>query len=98
MKITFKDGKVVEIAKSVTISNVKVDDKHVPMVNIVFAEDAVFDDISTIFAQADLSEITVEAETGITRVLTGYTKFNMNENIDDVNYSFVVSLEKEVTQ
>ena len=98
MKITFKDGKVVEIVKSVTISNVKVDDKYTPMVIIVFPEDAVFDDISSVFENADLSEITVEAETGITRVLTGYTKFNINENIDDINYSFVVSLEKEVTQ
>lgn len=99
MKITFKDGKVVENIVSASITNIKKNGEYTPMVNIVFDKGVGFSDLEGIITDENISTVVITTEDGgVTRTLTGFNRVYMSENISDANCSFVVSLEKDVEE
>ena len=97
MKITFKDGKVVENIVSVSITNLKKNGVYTPMVNIVFDKGVGFSDLEGVITDENISQVIIDAANGeVSRTLTGFNKVYMSENISDANCSFVVSLEKDI--
>lgn len=99
MKITFKDGKVVENIVSVSITNLKKNGVYTPMVNIVFDKGVGFSDLEGVITDENISQVIIDAANGeVSRTLTGFNKVYMSENISDSNCSFVVSLEKDIEE
>ena len=95
MKITFKDGQVVADIASISITNIKREDGYSPIVNVIFNKGVGFTDVQDIITEGNVAERTIETDNKeIVRKLVGYNKVYMSENISDVSYSFVVSIEK----
>ena len=97
MKITFKDGTVVDKLVSVSISNVKRNGVYTPIINVLFDGTIGFSDLEAAMNDENISKITVETEkeeNNIVRVYEGFNKLYMTENISDDNHQFIVSFEK----
>ena len=96
MKITFKDGRSITNISSISITNIKRSSRYSPMVNIIFNKGIGFTDVQDIITQENVAEMIIETDDKeVTRTLTGFNKVYMSENISDVSYSFVVSVEKQ---
>lgn len=96
MKITFKDGQVVENIKNITITNVKKNGVSSPIINIVFDSSVGFSDLENIITENNVDNLIIATDDdNVTRTLTGFNKVYMAENISDISYSFIVSIEKE---
>ena len=96
MKITFKDGRTITNISSISITNIKRSSGYSPMVNIIFNKGVGFTDVQDIITQENVAEMIIETDDKeVTRTLTGFNKVYMSENISDVSYSFVVSVEKQ---
>lgn len=100
MKITFKDGTVIDKLVSVSITNVKRNGKYTPIINILFAPSVGFSDVEDVMTDDNISKITVETEAtenkeAVVRTFEGYNKLYMTENISDQSHQFVVSIEKD---
>ena len=96
MKITFKDGRSITNISSISITNIKRSSGYSPMVNIIFNKGVGFTDVQDIITQENVAEMIIETDDKeVTRTLTGFNKVYMSENISDVSYSFVVSVEKQ---
>ena len=99
MKITFKDGTVIDKLASVSITNVKRDGKYTPIINVIFDKAVGFSDLEKVMTDENVSSITVETEKegeeNIVRTYEGFNKIYMTENISDLNHQFIVSIEKD---
>ena len=98
MKITFKDGSVLDKLVSVSISNVKRSNgKYTPIINIIFDKNVGFSDVMDAITDENVLSMVIETERetdNIVRTYEGFNKVYMNEHISDENHQFVVSIEK----
>ena len=102
MKITFKDGTVIDKLVSVSVTNVKRNGKYTPIINVLFGNSVGFSDLESVMTDENISSITVETEKdgkdNVIRTYEGFNKIYMAENISDDNYQFIVSFEKHETE